>query len=69
MGFRSDWKAAAPLRLVALSPRSCLKGYHRQLADRVELFRHWHMLVFSPDARSLVTADRVGNPLGDIAGK
>src|SRR5580700_9445904 len=46
-----------------------LEGYHRQFADRVELFRHRHMLVFASDARSLVTGDRVGNPLGDIAGE
>src|SRR2546423_1328922 len=45
-----------------------LEAYHRQFADRVELFRHWHMLVFASDARSLVTGDRVGNPLGHIAG-
>jgi len=67
------WKAAAPLRLAILSPGLLrlrrLEAYHRQFADRVELFRHWHMLVFAPDARRLVTGDRVGNPLGNIAGK
>ena len=46
-----------------------LEAYHRQFADRVELFRHWHMLVFTSDARSFVTDDRGGNPLGDIAGE
>jgi hypothetical protein len=46
-----------------------LEGYHRQLADRVELFPHFHMLVFASDARRCMTGDRVGNPLGDIAGK
>jgi hypothetical protein len=46
-----------------------LEGYQRQFADRVELFRHFHMLIFPPDARRLMTGDRVGNPLGNIAGK
>jgi len=74
-----DWasvpigKAAAPLRTGDPSPDLLLlrrlEGYYRQLADRVELFPHCHMLVFAPDARSLVTGYRLGNSLGDIAGK
>jgi hypothetical protein len=72
LGFRFPLKAAA-LRTGDPSPGLFLlhrvERYHRQLVDRVELFRHWHMLVFAPDTRSFVTGDCVGNPLGYIAGK
>ena len=62
-------RSAPPIPYPGLLLLRRLEGYHRQFADRVELFRHWHMLVFAPNARSLVTGDRVGNPLGHIAGK
>jgi hypothetical protein len=44
-----------------------VEGYYGQFADRLELLRHFHMLVFAPDARCLMAGDRVGNPLGNIA--
>jgi hypothetical protein len=45
------------------------EGNQRQFADRLEFLRHFHMLVFSPDTRSLVAGDRIGNSLGNIAGE
>ena len=45
------------------------QGYYGQFADSLELLRHFHMLVFAPNARCLMAGDRVGNPLGNIAGE
>jgi hypothetical protein len=56
-------------KCVLTAARLAVKSYYWQVVDRVKFFPHFDMLVFAPDTRSLVTGDRVGNPLGDIAGE
>jgi hypothetical protein len=45
------------------------QGYHWQLADRLKLFCHRDVFVFSADARCLVAGDRIRNPLGYNRGR
>jgi hypothetical protein len=61
---RGPW----PLAHVAQTGQAC-EMYYRQFAERVELSRHFHMLVFAPDARCLMAGDRVGDPLRNIVAR
>src|SRR3954454_11545515 len=54
----SEGPGSTPLRPFGAGWKGVTRRYHGQLADRLQLLRHLHMLVFAPDTGCLVAGDR-----------